>query len=202
MLGLETGDKIKDSVRVTGEVYNRQRQAADYIAYFDDTVERVDQISAAIPVADRPSVLYIDLRPLRRPNRIMEWMLGRVGAESVTRDVSIGQFQFGVEQLQQWNPQMLIGMEPYDLTGLTTDPKYAALRAVRQKKIGIIPTGVQIWGNNTTEQPLGLLWVATYLHPRQYASIDMPTETKNFYQRFYGVALTDDQITQLLNAAL
>lgn len=202
VLGLETGDKIKDSVRVTGEVYGKQQQAADYVAYFDDTVKRANAVSSTIADADRPTVLYVNLQPLRRPNRIMEFMLDQVGAKSVTHDVQVGQFQFGVEQFQQWNPQMIIGMRPEDRTGLTSDPKFAALQAVQNNKIGIIPTGIQIWGNNTTEQPLGLLWVATFLHPQQYASIDMKAETKNFYQRFYGVTLTDEQTTQLLNAAL
>lgn len=202
VLALENGDKIKQSVLVTGEVYGRQQQAADYVAYFDDTVKRVNAVSATIPDAERPTVLYVNLQPLRRPNRIMEWMLDQVGAKSVTHDVQVGQFQFGVEQLQQWNPEMLIGMRPEDRPGLTTDPRFAALQAVRNDKIGIIPTGVQIWGNNTTEQPLGLLWVATFLHPQQYSAIDMRAETKDFYQRFYGLTLTDEQTTQLLAAAL
>ncbi len=202
VLNLETGDKIKDSVRVTGEVYGHQQQAADYLTYFDDTVKRVNEIKASIPDAEQPSVLYIDLKPLRRPNRIMEWMLDQVGAKSVTRDVQVGQFQFGVEQLQKWDPQMLIGMAAYDLPGLTGDPKFAALQAVKNKKIGIIPTGIQIWGNNTTEQPLGVLWVARFLHPDAYAEIDMAAETKNFYAKFYGITLTDAQVTQILNAGV
>ncbi|MBV9162384.1 MAG: ABC transporter substrate-binding protein [Pseudonocardiales bacterium] len=202
VLSLETGDKIKEAVLVTGEVLGRQQQAADYVSYFDDVVVRVRKIAQTIPENARPTVLYIDLHPLRRPNRIMEWMLDQVGARSVTHDVQIGQYKFDIEQLQQWNPDVLIGMEPNDRTGLTTDPRFTDLRAVQSGRIGIIPTGIQIWGNNTAEQPLALLWVAKYVFPQQFAHINLPAETKSFYQRYFNITLTDPQVQQLLASTL
>jgi len=202
VLSLETGENIKKSVQVTGDVFGVPDRADAYVAYFDEMVNRVERIAVTIPEADKPSVLYIDTRPLRRPNLVMEWMLNRVGVESVTKDITIGQYQFSAEQLLAWNPELLIGMRPYDRDDLFGDSRFASVQAVKNRALTIVPTGIQIWGNNTAEQPLALAWVATQVFPGHYADIDMPAETKRFYSEFFRIDLTDRQVADLLAARL
>lgn len=200
VLSLESGDKIEQSVLLTGRVLGREKQAQAYVDYFDRTVDTVRSATATVADQDRPSVLYVDTRPLRRPNRVMEWMFDTVGAKSVTHGVNIGQYPLQPEQILAWDPDVLIGMQPHDREDLRTDPRLSALRAVRENRVSIVPTGIQIWGNNTAEQPLGLLWVAKTLYPDRFANVDLVAQTRDFYHQFFGIDLTDQQIRGLLDA--
>lgn len=198
VLALNTGDSIERDVTFMGTLFGRPARAAAYVSYFNAAIARVRSVASTIPATARPTVLYVDFKPLRRPNLIMEWMLGLVGANSVTRSVKINQYQFSVEQLLAWNPEILLGMEPYDLTSLTSNPELAQLKAVRDRRISIVPTGIQIWGNNTAEQPLALLWVAKQVFPKQFASLDLTTVTQAFYSKYFGISLSLKQAQQLL----
>lgn len=200
VLSLESGEKIKESVEVTGELFGEEERAAEYVDYFDETIDRVEAVAEDIPGDRKPSVLYIDTRPLRRPNLVMEWMLETIGANSVTKDVEIGQYEFTAEQLLSWDPELLIGMRPYDRDDLFGDPRFENLQAVQNDDLVIVPTGIQIWGNNTAEQPLALLWVATQVFPDDFDDVDMVEETKEFYDRFFEIDLTDKEVETLLAA--
>ena len=198
MLKLTTGDEIRDSVGVTGEALGREDEAAAYQQYFQDVEDRVTKVAATIPADAQPTVLYLNLQPLRRPNLIMDWMLNLVGANSVTKDVTVGQFQFNVEQVQAWDPEMIIGMRPDDREGLTTQEQFSGLQAVKNGKIGIVPTGIQTWGNTTTEQPLALLWVAKYVHPEAFADIDLVAETRDFYAKYFKIEVSEEDVRKIL----
>jgi iron complex transport system substrate-binding protein len=200
VINLNTGNNIKAAVTLTGKVLGKEQAAANYVKYFNSTLAQVQHLGAGVPASQRPSVLYFDTDPLRRPNLIMEWMLDQLKANSVTHSVSVNQYLFTVEQMQTWNPEVLIGMEPYDgLSTLKANPQMADLQAVKSGKVYVVPTGIQIWGNNTAEQPLMLLWLAKYLYPTRASSIDLTTVTKQFYQQIFNVSLTNSQVTQVLN---
>ena len=44
--------------------------------------------------------------------------------------------------------------------------------------------------------------MAKILHPDIFASLDMEAEVMNFYQTFYGYALTRDEANRILNRLL
>ncbi|MBV9162378.1 MAG: ABC transporter substrate-binding protein [Pseudonocardiales bacterium] len=197
---LSTGVGIERDVTLVGQLLNKQKAAAGYVSYFNNIINQVRQTAATVPAAERPSVLYASMGPLTRPNLVMGWMLGVIGAHDVTAGITVPAYKFSIEQLFVWDPDVIIGHDPSDLPGFMQNPQFSTLQAVRTKRVGIIPQGLNTWGDNTAEQPLGLLWTAKYLYPMQFAKTDMAEEVKTFYSRFLQVNLTDAQANQILNA--
>ncbi len=195
-----TPDNIKKSVELLGQVFQKEDHANAYVAYFDDAMQRLKSIGDKAGAAGKPSVLYISVSdPIRRPSRTIDRAAEMLRATSVTADqTKEGWYEFGVEQVLKWDPDVIIAMFPSDKTTLLTDPRFATLQAVRSKRIYVTPTGAQLWGQTTSENPLGVLWLAKTLRPELTRDLDMVAETRRFYDQFFGVKLTDAQIKQML----
>ena len=191
---------VKESVTLLGEVFDQQEHAADYVAYFDKAVRRLKDTSAELGEPGEPTLLYVSVSdPIRRPSRTIDWGAQMLGAASVTADVTRdGWYEFGVEQILDWDPEVIIAMFPSDKETLMTDPRFASLQAVQNDRIHVTPTGAQLWGQTTSENPLGLLWLAKTVRPERTEDLDMTEETRDFYDRFFQVELTDDEIQTML----
>lgn len=200
VIRVNTIEHLKGGVRLMGEVFDQQARADAYLRYVDETVRRVQDGLAAVPEDARPSVLFVNMKPLRRPNMIMEWVFEQSGAKSVTGDQTVPNFQFSVEQLLQWNPDFIIGSNANNITQLKTNPQFQELKAVTNNRIALIPSGAHPWGNgSTTETPLALLWTAKQLYPDQFKDLDIAAEVTSFYQTYYGTTLTADQVHDILS---
>jgi len=58
------------SMALLGKVLNREKQAQDYIRFYQDNIKRVTDVTNDIPQQDKPKVFT---EPLARP----QWPLGR-----------------------------------------------------------------------------------------------------------------------------
>ncbi len=193
-------DGIKKSVTLLGKVFGKEALAAQYVKYFDDSIARLQKIGATVPVKGQPSLLYMSAgSPMRRPSRTIDWAAEMLGAAPVTASVTAdGWYQFGIEQVLKWDPQVIIALYPSDKKILTTDPRYSHLQAVTSGSIYVTPTGAQLWGQTTSENPLGILWLAKTLRPEQTRDLDLASEVTSFYHTYFGVNLTSSQVTKML----
>ena len=69
---------------------------------------------------------------------------------------------------------------------------------MRYGRVYTNPRGMFWWCRETSEEALQFLWLATVLYPGAFSDIDMRNETAAFYQTFYGITLTPQQITDIL----
>ncbi|MBT8339766.1 MAG: hypothetical protein KJP07_07110, partial [Desulfatitalea sp.] len=62
-----------------------------------------------------------------------------------------------------------------------------------------MPIGISRWGHpGSLETPLAVLWTAKTIYPGAFTHIDIPAEVKSFYSRFFGYALSDHMVRQML----
>ncbi len=200
---LSSGPAMERDVTVLGRLLGREKQAAAYVSYFNNIIREVHKTASSIPAASRPSAIYLAMDPLQRPNLIMTWMLGVLGVRDVTAGEGMNpdaNLQFSVEQLYKWDPKVIIVHDPSDVPALLHGSQFSQLTAVKTKRVNLVPEGVNTWGDNTVEQPLGLLWTAKDIYPKQFASINLVAQTQEFYSRFFGVKLTSQQASDLINS--
>lgn len=196
-----SGPAIEQDVTIMGQLLGKKKEAAAYVAYFDQIIDQVKTTASKVPQSERPSAIYIAIDPLHRPNKIMTWMLGVLGVRDVTAALTdVNSPQFSAEHLYQWNPDVMIVHDPEDVPAFMNGAQYKNLTAVKTKRVDLVPEGINTWGDNTVEQPLGLLWTAKDVYPDLFKDIDLVSETKNFYSRFFGVTLTDQQASDLINS--
>lgn len=191
-------DDVKAAVRLLGELFERQDYAERYVAYFDATLARV-ATTLGRAAASRPRVLYFNPTTLTQPHLVAEWWIRAAGGDSVTDDGrAVESRSFTQEQLLSWNPDILIVSGHREVEKVTHDPRFAALKAVREGRILVAPCGAHSWGNRTAEQPLTVLWAAKQFHPRLFADINLVAETRRFYRDFFGAEASEAVVEEIL----
>ena len=71
------------------------------------------------------------------------------------------------------------------------------MKAVKDGRVYVNPDGVMYW-DYSSEGVLLMMFIAKTLHPDIFEDLDLVKEVKEFYSRFYGYELTDDQANRLL----
>lgn len=195
-----TGQAMEHDVTLLGKVLNREKEAQAYVSYFEDLIDKAHQGIAGVPAADRPSGIYLNFDPLTQPTAVEGWIFSVLGVNNVIKGTVPGHFAFTNEQLLAWNPDYIVCQMPTDLPKVTQNSQFAPLTAVKKSHVDVIPSGLNIWGDNTLEMPLGLLWTEKFVYPQQFADVDLAKETASFYSTFFHVTLSDSQIAKLIKA--
>ena len=121
--------------------------------------------------------------------------LQRAGAVNVAAADIQGNGAYTVEQLANWDPDVIIIQDRYmDLyESFTTDAKYAELRAVKDGNVLLAPYWTKPWGNpDTDSMALGELWLAHQFYPEKVSEDEVLDRAKQFYQDFYGIEFTGE----------
>jgi iron complex transport system substrate-binding protein len=117
--------------------------------------------------------------------------LGRGGLTRVTR-----------AQILSWNPQIIVAQERSFYNALLRDPGWRGLAAVRNKRVYLAPADPFGWIDSPpgVNRAIGLYWLSNLFYPDLYQE-DLRVIAREFYQLYYGVALTDRQLDALIRPA-
>jgi len=200
VLRWQNPEDVKEVMALVGEVLGAEERAAAYIAYFDETLVRVRVLADRVPDAEKPRVLYFNPQNQSQPHLIAEWWITAAGGVSVTDDGRTTEsMSFNVEQLLEWNPDVILVPQLADVARVYGDPLLAELPAVVGERVYPLPVVAHTWGNRTTEQPLTVLWAAVMLNPEAFASIDLHAEVSRFYAEIFDHPLTSDEVDSILD---
>lgn len=193
-----TPEDIKSWLRILGQAFDSPQVAAQYAAYFDETIARVARSLTPLPKT-RPRVLSCILRRSVQPSHITDWWIGAAGGHSVTEDDHIApEVPFPLEQMLGWDPEILIVGSRAEMALAYADPRFQAISAVRNRRVHVSPAGAMRWSGATIEQPLTVLWAAGLIHPSLSDPAGLKREAASFYERIFHVRLAPDQIDAIL----
>jgi iron complex transport system substrate-binding protein len=107
------------------------------------------------------------------------------------------------EQILAWNPDIVIAQERSFYDALRRDPGWRGLAAVRSQRVFLAPAQPFGWIDNPAgvNRMVGLYWLSDLFYPNALAE-DLRTTVHDFYQTFYGIALTDRRLDALLRPAV
>jgi iron complex transport system substrate-binding protein len=201
-------DGLKSTALMTGEVLGPSEfaMAREYVRYFDENIHRVRQVTDQLPVSDRPKVLHTAsagvLTADGRKTVIDDWINIAGGVNAAVDVVGNGR-PVSMEQVAAWNPDVIIvGTAPNreNRQAILDDPRWRQIKAVRDGKVFVNPSGAYLWDRHSAEAALQVLWAAKLLHPAQFASLDVNRETKLFFARFFHHQLSDAELESILNS--
>ena len=119
--------------------------------------------------------------------------------------------QISAEQLLAWDPDVIIvnGEPKADMTGsaaaeaILADPLFATLKAVQNGAVYGTPNAPFSWVDRPPgpNRIVGIRWLSGLIYP-EYLDYDVDEAVREFFQLFYHVELTDEQLTQLYNGTL
>ena len=194
-------DGIPLAYRTLGALIGRQEQAEAYAGIADDTIKTITQRLAAIAPARRPRVYYA-----RGPRGLETGLGGSINvetiellAQNVAGATRGGLANVSIEQVLIWNPDVIVTIEPDFATNVLHDPAWAPVAAVRARRVHLSPRLPFGWVDFPpgVNRLIGLWWLAKILY-RDLFPEDLRALTRDFYRRFYHVALDDGQIDRVL----
>ncbi|MFK3659896.1 ABC transporter substrate-binding protein [Scandinavium sp. NPDC088450] len=180
---------LKQGIRLIGEVVERQKQAEDLIQYTFAARAKANAPVADIP-QDKKVRVYMANPDLNTygSGKYTGLMMEHAGALNVAAATVKGARQVSLEQVLQWNPEVIFVQDRYPqvVKEIENDPNWQAIDAVKNHRVWLMPEYAKAWGYPMPEAlALGELWMAKKLYPQRYKDIDMDAQAQDYYQRFY-----------------
>ena len=195
-------DRIGASYRTLGELVGRTDRARELARYADETMNTVRARCAAVPAERRPRVYYA-----RGPAGLETGLGGSINVEiieflglrNVAAEVPGGLANVGVEQVLRWDPEVIITIDQLFAGTVRENPLWQGVRAVRDGRVHLSPKLPFGWVDFPpgVNRLIGLWWVGKMVYPDRFPE-DLRPLTRDFYQRFYQVDLSDAQVTRVL----
>lgn len=198
-------DQLRTAVKVAGDVFNKEDKASDYLAFFDSTLDMVDERLKDVSMEDAPDVYHSVNEATRTDpegticSEIME--RAKVTDISVSKGMTaVGKNAYvTLEEIYKWNPDAIIANE-YSVTDyILSDSKWEGLTAVKKKKVYTLPVGATRWCHpGSMEAHMGVLAVAYRFYPEKFKDFDMKEYTSDYYKTYFDLDLDDQTIDKIL----
>jgi len=201
-----TFTKIPQMYRLLGDLLDVKDRAEELARYADETLHGLQARLAGIPDVERPRVYYgrgVNGLETGLAGSINLEVLERVGAINVAAAAGNGGLtRVSMEQILSWNPDVLLALDPAFYRSVGTDPLWASVKAVQDKRIYLAPNLPWGWFDAPpgVNRLIGGRWLTSILYPKQFPE-NLQATTRQFYKLFYQVDLTDEQVAMLLTTA-
>lgn len=125
------------------------------------------------------------------------------GAINVAASLGSGQqAAVTLQQIRDWNPDVIIVEERGFYTRMLRDPAWRGLRAVRNKKVVLEPEQPFGWIDDPpgVNRLVGLYWLSGVFYPGE-SQDDLRALMIDFYDKFYGIKVSDAQVEAVAKTA-
>lgn len=204
-----------EAFRFMGELLGVEDHAEELAEYSEKIFTDIASL-ADIPEDERVSVYFGNgedsLETAPRGSQHAQ-ILDAVNVINVA-DLELGdgsRVQISAEQLLAWNPDVIVvnGEPKADKSGnsaaedILSNPDYASLKAVQDNKVYGTPNAPFSWVDRPAgpNRLIGMRWLSAVVYP-EYIKCDVNEEIREFFNLFYHVDLSDEQLENVLKGTL
>ncbi|MEF3169414.1 MAG: ABC transporter substrate-binding protein [Deltaproteobacteria bacterium] len=202
-------DSIEDypaALLFLGDVLNRKERAHKLYRYAMDTVQEAKAIKSRLKNTRKVRVYYaegLDGLSTEPEGSIHAELIPLAGGENVHKGEQFSHYgmeKISMEQVLLYNPEVILVKERAFYNRIFTDPRWQNIRAVRDRRVYLIPYVPFNWFDRPPSfmRLLGIKWLLNILHPEHY-SINMVAETRAFYKLFLRVDISEKEAREILN---
>ncbi len=195
------------SIQFTGKLLGAEENSTKLIAFYEKVLKTVNSTVSTIPEDQKVKVYYaegaagLQTDPSGSAHSQLINICGGVNVAEVQLKQGNGMSDVNLEQVLQWNPEVIITNNPQFFKNIYTNSSWNNVKAVQDHKVYLAPTAPLGWfdrppGANTI---IGIPWTAKVLYPDKFTNLNMTSLTKEFYQDFYHVNLTDDDVKTIMS---
>lgn len=194
------------AIMYLGHLLGREARAKDLTAYARKSISDMKAFTAGIDKKKKVSVYYaegVDGLNTDCDASMHTELINLAGGRNVyhcaARDM-FGMEKVSIEQVLLYDPDVILVFESSFYRKVFGDRRWQRLRAVRNKRVYLIPKQPFNWFDCPPSfmRLLGVKWVASLLYPER-CRIDMVKETQKFFKLFLGVDLTADEAKKLMH---
>lgn len=193
----ETQEDFEACVELLGAATGTQERAAGLLAYYHEKMEEAEALTTDL---ERPDVYFASGSDYLRTCTSQMYqndLIRMAGGRSVSEELTDGYWQnVSPEQVLAWNPEYIFCVTDadYTLEDVKQDETLAQVQAVQDGHIMSFPSPIEAWDYPTPSSVLGVLWLTCQLHPEVYSQEDFVKEAKAFYQEFFSIEVTEEQL--------
>lgn len=204
-----------EAFRFMGELLGVEDHAEELAEYSEKIFTDIASL-ADIPEDEKVSVYFGNgedsLETAPRGSQHAQ-ILDAVNVTNVA-DLELGdgsRVQISAEQLLAWNPDVIVvnGEPKADKSGnsaaedILSNPDYASLKAVQDNKVYGTPNAPFSWVDRPAgpNRLIGMRWLSAVVYP-EYIKCDVNEEIREFFNLFYHVYLSDEQLENVLKGTL
>lgn len=203
-------ENTPDTYRSIGTVFDMADRGEELAQYCENAKADVEAAVAEIPEEDRVRVYYAEgpdglkTEPQDSPHFTTYAEAGAISVAECDLTKGSGLTQVSLENVIAWNPDVIIAWSESLRGGadetIRTSSDWESIAAVQNDQVYTIPAVPFMWGDRppSVTRYLGMQWMANLLYPEQY-DVDMVAVTKEFYELFFNVTLSDDEAQAVLN---
>lgn len=200
-----------DWIQLLGDIYGEQDTANEIISEGRSVAEEIQAVTSTITDEDKPKVLilfnYADgIIKTSGSNFFGQYWIETAGGINVAADLN-GTPEINMEQVYEWDPDIIFitNFSPYqpdDLYNNTIDgDDWSNVTAVKNQQVYKFPLGMYRWFPPASDTPLVLKWLASKIQPDLFKDMDMDQEIKDYYEKYYHVTLTDEDLQKIYTPA-
>lgn len=204
-----------EAFRFMGELFGVEDHAEELAQYAEQVFTDINALSD-IPEEKKVSVYFGNgedsLETAPRGSQHAQ-ILDAINAVNVA-DLELGdgsRVQISAEQLLAWDPDVIVvnGEPKADKSGssaaedILSNPDYASLKAVQDQKVYGTPNAPFSWVDRPAgpNRLIGMRWFSALIYP-EYIKCDINEEIHKFFDLFYHVDLSDEQLENVLKGTL
>lgn len=204
-----------EAFRFMGELLGVEDHAEELAQYAEQVFTDINALSD-IPEEKKVSVYFGNgedsLETAPRGSQHAQ-ILDVINAVNVA-DLELGdgsRVQISAEQLLAWDPDVIVvnGEPKADKSGssaaedILSNPDYASLKAVQDQKVYGTPNAPFSWVDCPAgpNRLIGMRWFSALIYP-EYIKCDINEEIHKFFDLFYHVDLSDEQLENVLKGTL
>jgi iron complex transport system substrate-binding protein len=196
-----------EAFRFVGDVLDRKKRANELSADIERTIKEMKAFSDSIPNEKKVSVYYAigadgltnDCNHIPFLDEVINLAGGRNVHQCQPTDKTVGE-KIDQERLLLYDPEVIITQDNLFFSNVYTDSRYKLLRAVKNRKVYMIPKTPFNWLNYPPSfmRALGVKWLAHTLYPDLYTTADIRKETKRFFKLFLRVDISNEDTDNIL----
>ena len=204
-----------EAFRFMGELLGVEDHAEELAQYAEQVFTDINALSD-IPEEKKVSVYFGNgedsLETAPRGSQHAQ-ILDAINAVNVA-DLELGdgsRVQISAEQLLAWDPDVIVvnGEPKADKSGnsaaedILSNPDYASLKAVQDQRVYGTPNAPFSWVDRPAgpNRLIGMRWFSALIYP-EYIKCDINEEIHKFFDLFYHVDLSDEQLENVLKGTL
>lgn len=194
----ETQEEFEECVELLAEITGTQETGDKLLGYYHEKMEQTRELTQDLE--EKPTVYLSagsDYLSTCTSKMYQNDLIEMAGGTNVSAELTDGYWQtVSAEQLAAWDPQWMfpVSYAEYSIDDILNDSALSQVQAVTEGNILTFPSEIEPWDYPTPSSVLGVLWLTCILHPDLYTQDAYVEEAKDFYQTFFQIDVTEEQL--------
>lgn len=189
----ETFEEVYDTARMMGFVFDKEERAEELITFIKSKLDIVNSRVKDLSEKDKPTVMICGTRGIytaASKDMFQNEMIETAGGINASAGIEGSNWaKINAEDIISWDPDYIIlsnSSTEEDLKEVLNDPALSTVTAVKNGNVIIFPSTLGWWDFPLPQSMLGIIWLATAIHPDKFEDVDMLSLANEIYEFMYG----------------